>query len=66
MMEPFPKNMHLVEIEVGETGSKFRGQQVPNEFMAVTLVKVAMKVMSSGCHSLGRTRYLKEVASGQE
>lgn len=54
MMGTFPKNKHLVEKEVGELGSKFRKQQVPTEFMAVTLVKLAMKVMSSGFCSLGR------------
>lgn len=45
--------MHLVEIEVGETRGKFWGQRVPNEFMAVTPVKLLMKVMSSGFRSLG-------------
>lgn len=45
--------MHLVEIEVGKTRGKFRGQQVPSEFMALTLVRLAMKVMSSGFRFLG-------------
>ena len=37
----------------GGDGGKFRGQQVPSEFMAITLVRLAMKVMSSGFRFLG-------------